>query len=304
VYVKRILQLTKLHTLIAVIKGTTYTLKLIQQYTNTTTATNYGNEQGVHGTNALIRTNLDQGPFPRYPEWNMPSKYILTKTHCGGTCLACSNPSDYVETVRSFEIECRKGNRIVNDTKRHVLYSASLPQRAVHLIRNPFDNFVARLHLQQKRFESKNKAEQMTKYNNSKEGFRAWCDHHDRMGLKEELASRYLDDELWSIAKDLPCHAEFIRYTWWHNLVIEVTRRRKIPVHYLHYEDYSHNWNKTVDELFHFLELAPATGAEPPKFITGKHYGDYFEPHHVELARRLVNLLASPESWALLSHYF
>jgi hypothetical protein len=171
----------------------------------------------------------------------------------------------------------------------------------VHLIRNPFDNFVARLHLQQKR---KNKAEQMTKFNNSKEGFRAWCDSHDRRGLKDELASRYMDDELWSIARDLPCHAEFIRYTWWHNLVIEVTRRRKMPVHYLYYEDYSHDWNKTVNELFRFLELVPANGAEPLEFITGKHYGNYFEPHHLELAGRLVKMLASPESWALLSHYF
>lgn len=118
--------------------GTTYTLQLIQQYTNTTTATNYGNEQGLHGTSVPIHPWMENGPFPRYPDRNLPPRFILTKTHCGGTAMS-PNPIDYVETDRSFEIACRSGNRIINDTKVDSIYGIDIPKKAVHLIRNPFD---------------------------------------------------------------------------------------------------------------------------------------------------------------------
>lgn len=118
--------------------GTTYTLQLIQQYTNTTTATNYGNEQGVHGTNTPVHPWMEKGPFCRHLGWNLPPRYILTKTHCGGTAMS-PNPADYVETHRSFEIACRSGNRVINDEKNDVTYSMDIPKRAVHLMRNPFD---------------------------------------------------------------------------------------------------------------------------------------------------------------------
>ena len=118
------------------------------------------------------------------------------------------------------------------------------------------------------------------------------------------MASKYFDAEMWNLAKDLPCHAEFIRYTWWHNLAIEVTKKRQLPAHVLFYEDYSIQWNVTVQALLDFLELSPALGAEPPAFISGKHYEVFFEPRHFELAGRLVKLLASAESWILLRRYF
>lgn len=118
--------------------GTTYTLKLIQKYTNTTTATNYGNEQGKHGTSIAVHPWLENGPFPRYPTWSLPPRYILTKTHCGGTAMS-PTPGDYIETVRSFEIGCRSGSKMVNDTKEDVIYGMNVPKSAVHLIRNPFD---------------------------------------------------------------------------------------------------------------------------------------------------------------------
>jgi len=129
--------------------GTTYTLKLIQQYTNTTTATNYGNEQSVHGTTIPVHPWLVNGPFLRHPTWQQPPRYILTKTHCGGTTISPS-PEDYIETVRSFEIGCRSGNKVVNDTRvAAITYSMDVPKRAVHLIRNPFDvSIPMRRHLQ------------------------------------------------------------------------------------------------------------------------------------------------------------
>lgn len=118
--------------------GTTYTLKMIQQYTSTTTATNYGNEQDVHNTSIPVHPSMTDGPFLRLLDRQLPSQYILTKTHCGGTALS-SDPGDYVETTRSFEVACRSGNRIQNESKYETTYSMDIPKRAVHLLRNPFD---------------------------------------------------------------------------------------------------------------------------------------------------------------------
>lgn len=284
--------------------GTTYTLKLIQQYTNTTTATNYGNEQGTKETTIPVHKDLENGPFFRYPSWRSPPRYILTKTHCAGTSIDPS-PTDYVETVRSFETACRSGNRILNDTKiSPVMYEESVPKRAVHLFRNPFDNIVARLHLEQKRWNRTENDKNLAVFNASKVGFHAWCAFQDSRAFRKERSSRFFDMEVWELAKGLPCHAEFMRYAWWHDLAIETARRKKFPVHYLFYENYTENWVDTVHQLFGFLYLSPAEGASPLEFITGKHYVDYYNQEHVRLAGELVSKLVSPESWALLEHYF
>jgi hypothetical protein len=193
---------------------------------------------------------------------------------------------------------------MVNNTKVSVTYTESIPKRAVHLIRNPLDNIVARLHLEQKKWDKTDKHEKLDLYNASKEGFRAWCDFQDSRAFEKERSSRFFDNEIWELAQELPCHAEFMRYVWWHDLAIETTRRKNLPVYYLFYENYTENWEGTVQQLFKFLHLSTAEGASPLEFISGKHYADYFEPKHVALASDLVSKLASPESRALLEHYF
>jgi hypothetical protein len=162
--------------------GTTYTLKVIQDMTNTTTATNYGgSEQTGYIPSIPIFANTD-GPFARYPQHDIPKKYILTKTHCHGK----NNP----ETVNDFITLCRTGdkkfsNRTVISTSYNIHHINGSRQqqldekgaateagtdtdnirsgpgqgqgikihRIVHLIRNPFDNIVARLHYQRKRWK-------------------------------------------------------------------------------------------------------------------------------------------------------
>ena len=198
-------------------------------------------------------------------------------------------PEEYVETVRSFEIACRSGNRIVNDTKVDVTYDFDVPKRAIHMIRNPFDNIVARLHLEQKRWGRMDGREgQLEMFNATKEGFRAWCYTMDSLSVSKERGSHFIDDELWEIAREVPCHGELVRYTWWHNYAIELTRRTDIPVHVLFYEDYAENWENTVEQLLQFLSLSPAPGAEAWEFIVGKHYEDYFESHEVDKVRQHI----------------
>jgi hypothetical protein len=283
--------------------GTTYTLKLIQQYTNTTTATNYGFEQSTTRDSIPIDGSLTDGPFWRYPDQDAPPRFVITKTHCGGNCM-CAKPEEYVETQRSFEIACRSGSKTINQSRFDTTYAASIPKRAVHLFRNPYDNLVARLHLEQRKWTRKNETEKLEVFTATKEGFHEWCRYLDLKSKKTEFSSHFYDDEMLAITKALPCHAEIIRYTWWHELAMETVRRMGLPLHNLYYENYTENLEGTVDELFDFLHLSPAEGAEPAEFITGKHYADYYDAIHLSLAKDLVSMLASKELWLLIRHYF
>lgn len=141
-------------------------------------------------------------------------------------------------------------------------------------------------------------------FNSTREGFRTWCLALDSVSVNVEQNSHFIDEELLEIARKVPCHGELIRYTYWHTMAMELTRRKTLPVHYLFYEDYTNDWNKTVEELFRFIEISPAPGFEPLEFITGKHYADYFDPQDITMAKELVKALASPESWDLLKRYF
>ena len=284
---------------------------MIQQYTNTTTATNYGYEQGVHGTSIPLRNfsmNDMNGPFPRYVNWNIPSTYVLTKTHCGGTKMSPLQEY-YIETTRSFETACRSGDMIINDTKYHVTYPITIPQRAIHLIRNPFDNTVARYHYTRKHWISHNMTNLLNQYNNTPQGFHDWCSSLGTTTKKEETMfyqSKFMDDELYNIVKDIPCRDEFLRYVYWHNHAIEITTKRQMPVLTLFYENYTENWIPTIHEIMDFLQLEPVTNdAIPLEFITGKHYEEeYFTFQHRNSVKQLIQELSSSQTWDLLRHYF
>ena len=142
-------------------------------------------------------------------------------------------------------------------------------------------------------------------YNATREGFRTWCLSQDLRSYKlRKREWRLFDDEMWSIAKLVPCHAEFIRWVWWHNHAIDLIKRNGLPVHTMFYEDYEERWESTVDQLFHFLVLSPAVGASPLPFQKGKHYIEYFTAADMLNARRLVKILASPTTWDHIYRYF
>jgi hypothetical protein len=277
--------------------------------TNRTVATNYGQEPQKEGIPMIgFRTEFNKtGPFLLRPEMLSPETYVLTKTHCGGRCSYCG-PETYIETVRSFDYKCRTGSILVkNTTKVHVTYHAEgVVERAVHLIRNPFDNLVARLHME--RFQWQNKAKEdpdyqdvLTNFTDTRLGLHAWCDYMDKFRAKDDERSHFIDDELSQVQQQIPCHAEFYRYVQWHNLALEVTRRRRIPVYTLFYEDYTTNFDKAVGELLDFLQLKPMQPA--PEFVSGKHYEEYFDKRERKAVAKLMWELASPETWDLLRHY-
>eukprot|EP00540_Astrosyne_radiata_P013911 CAMPEP_0116836370 /NCGR_PEP_ID=MMETSP0418-20121206/8061_1 /TAXON_ID=1158023 /ORGANISM="Astrosyne radiata, Strain 13vi08-1A" /LENGTH=379 /DNA_ID=CAMNT_0004466137 /DNA_START=1500 /DNA_END=2639 /DNA_ORIENTATION=- len=288
--------------------GTTYTTEVVVTMTNTTTGTNYGLEC-PNDESVPILKDLTGGPFWKDPAMDRPARFVLTKTHCGGRCTECG-PEKYVETMRSFEVACRSGN--INGNRdgpgrkmEMVQYNATRARvtKAVHLVRNPLDNLVSRLHMERKRWEMKGDREgRLRKFPSSKDGLQAWCRFLDSHRYKEELASRWMDKDLMSLERRVPCHAEFYRYIQWHNLALEVTKRMKLETMVLYYEDYTDHFEETVHSLLDFLELEPV--AKPRLFVTGKHYDQYFDAEEVATVLGLVRELASSDTLALLERYF
>ena len=289
--------------------GTTYTNHLIQSYTKTTTATNYGQEQDTKKDTLSIFLDSNDGPFYRYPTWSFPPKYILTKTHCGGECDDCQIPSHkkYINSTEDFQKACCTGKRISNGSKVKTVYSIDVPKRAVHLIRDPFDNIVARLHLKERNWaEHKNEKfqERVTTFNRTREGFKAYCDFRDRRSFQREFRARSLSYTVLEFAKEVPCFQEFISYTRWHNHAIRVLNTKSIPAMTLFYEEYARDWDATVKQLLDFLVLTPASGAHAEEFILGKHYDQFYDEKEKLAARNLMKELASDEFWDLLQRYF
>jgi Sulfotransferase domain len=252
--------------------------------TGTTTATNYASDIFP---NVPAQFNASGGPFLHLPGDPVP-KFILTETHCGGYCVDCG-VADYLHlSLLSFEAQCRTGQAWGGEV---VSYDPSVAvAKAVHLIRDPFDNIVGRMHLGSVHQQSRGEAG----FNHSQQGLQEWCHYLDEKYQDHDESTHALD-------MDLPCRAEWFRYIQWHNLVAEVTD--KIPqVLHMYYDNYTTNYEGTVMQLMDFIELEAKH--EPLFFQSNETYLEYFSPHHRQQAARFAQRFASEKSWKLLSHYF
>ena len=279
------------------LQGTSFTIRNTEKMSNTSTATNYASDWDVP-----VRPEFIDGPFiQNLAPLDMPSSYILTKTHCAGYCDDCE-PQDFVETSGSFQEGCRTVAKRIKSGGEPVraLYSAEIPRKAVHLIRNPFDNLIARLHLTVKKKKQLGwTEEQLAAFSNSRDGYLKWCQFADQAVSNE---TTFISSDIKELFQNLPCAADWYRYVQWHNLAIEATQRLQLPIYVLYYENYTENFDKTVDDLFHFLELHKVNNPVP--FIAGKTYQNFFSEDEARAATRLVENMASPECWKLIGHYF
>ena len=291
--------------------GTSYTLNMIKKVTGKNTASNYGSEsRGENGMSVGVYAKTALGP----PFWidptsrilSRPSKgLILTKTHCGSRCNNCG-VSRYVENHNLFLQHCLEGRYNVKDangqlTEKLGSYDKNLIKRAVHLIRDPFDNVVSRFHLHYKNLVKKNRTDHIVAYPRTKEGFRKFCiDEGDRF-YKEEKQSKFYTD-LFEVAKNVPCHADFFRYIQWHNLAFITVWDLNIPSIIVHYENYTHNFNQTKDALLDFLGQDGVYDA--PEFVTGKTYRDYYTAEEIDAVHILFTKLALEKTMMNTRHYF
>jgi hypothetical protein len=152
---------------------------MVKRATLFTTATNYGRSAihestNVHAFPGPVGSN---GPFLQiYPDFEVRiPQNILTKTHCmvgdynDIDCHRTSNPALF-----RFVKQCLSGERML-DKKYfvaatewiNVSYDSRLVKQAIHVIRNPLDNVVAKFNL-------------MAETSKNAEHFQQWCADLDR----------------------------------------------------------------------------------------------------------------------------
>jgi hypothetical protein len=288
--------------------GTSYTLHLTRTATNTTTASNYALEGDIKNESSIPihHDAVTGGPFleltPNRPT-SVPTTYILTKTHCGGFCSDCK-PHNYLETPRSFQILCQSGTRAFigrNGTLEVelVTYDSTLVKKAVHVIRNPLDNIVARFHLEWERYRNEGKIAWIEQYAYNRTGFHNWCRQKDSVSLVTQF--RWVDRKLLSLMKAIPCQEEFLRDVQWHNLAFGVTRDIGIPTLVIHYQEYRDDWENTVTKLLNFLEL-PRNGVGE-SFDHGKEYSSYYTDDQRAAIKAFIQEYATTETWENVKDY-
>mmetsp|Transcript_13542 Transcript_13542/g.19831 ORF Transcript_13542/g.19831 Transcript_13542/m.19831 type:complete len:408 (-) Transcript_13542:499-1722(-) len=289
--------------------GTSYTLKFVRWATQKNAGSNYGEEGLYDGVSSPIFENSPQGPFwiGTEDKFEHPtSGYILTKTHCGMRCGQCS-ADVYTETPHMFHHRCLSGNRVFQDDKGKLVhdeteYGVELVDKIVHIFRDPFDNAVARFHLNNKRAKKRHEKDTDIVRESTQEGFLDYCKQTDDLFRKEDQKSRFMEDHIYEMIKDVPCYKDFIRYVLWHNAAFTTAMNMEVPVLILHYENYDSRFNETTKELLEFLEQDMV--GEIPEFITGKKYRSYYTEEQVKKVKDVMEELAYVKTWGEIKHYF
>jgi hypothetical protein len=302
--------------------GTSYTLHLVKSVTHTRTATNYAKMRaakkvrygGSDPTESIpVFDNQPTGPFWSDPSndtssinssADKPTAFVLTKTHCGAPCEWCP-PDKYAQMLLHFQRRCASTESITMEqqedgtVKRSIqkaVYPLDKVTRAVHLIRDPFDNVVSRFRYE--RFNNRT----ATEYPANATGFRQYCFKLNHAFRAEHRRGRYIDQDIVQELEGVPCYADFLRYVEWHNMAFIIARDLELDTHVLHYEDYSSRFNETTAALLEFLHLSER--GEAPYFEPFKTYRSYFTIEEQAVVRFALQQTALKETWRYLRKYF
>ena len=285
-------------------------MRLVTRTTKTLVATNYQKTESSEERQLYpVYSGHAEGPFwpnPNQSQYRPPPSYVLTKTHCGSRCNDCG-PVYYLRDFKDFLELCSTGSKLEQSPNNGqeetitVAYNTTRVKKAVHLIRNPFDNVVARFHLERHGMIKSNDTDRLAQYPNSRDGFRTFCfAMNDRWN--DDVERFWLKDEI-GMMRDIPCRDDFFRYIVWHNLAFTATDEQlRIPSLVVHYEDYEERFHETVSGLFDFLDLEPET--EPYPFQKGHSYHDYFTAGERIAAAQAMKIISTTATWNNIVHYF
>lgn len=204
--------------------GTSYTLRLVKEASRFATASNYGhNVDEATGMSIPLYDNVEEGPFLHHGNIPPEETFILTKTHCGGRCTKCPL-SKSLETVDSFSALCMSGTVITNHTTVtrgvRLKYDQHV-KRAIHLIRDPFDNVVARFHLDNKGHPSEG-------YDDCA-SFKEYCKDRDALYQPGDLKMSQIADDVKALFPGLPCYDQFYQYAQWHSSCHRNNQQQRTP---------------------------------------------------------------------------
>ncbi|GKY99789.1 hypothetical protein MPSEU_000932700 [Mayamaea pseudoterrestris] len=277
--------------------GTSYTITNIQHMSNMTQATNHGMEANQ---SLPLLPDLPNGPFILDPQREV-GKYTLVKTHCTGYCDVC-NQTQSKKKLRAFQMGCVSTKRNENGVFVVHKYNETIPKKAVHVFRNPFDNMVARMHLGVKdRRMAGFPSSLLNTFNDTEAGILSWCSYMDAEFAKASNSS-YFSAETLQLMPQVPCHSDLFRYIQWHNLAIQLVDKLQLPHLMVHYEDYATDYNTTMNSLLKFLDVEPVQA--PLDFVLGKSYVHLYSKQHARSMALLARSMASPSCWEQVRRYF
>ena len=291
------------------LSGEEYIMTNVEHVSNLSPASNYANST----------TPKDQANsisiYPRHPEgpfWEglgvekrrpLPEKLVMTETHCAGTCIDCPPEKYLVNQLEDFMLSCRTTNAKVDKTTYvSAKYPRNRVKKAVHVIRNPFINIIARFYRERSN-RKKDKDFQKEYPDLPIKGFQKWCRMLDSKYEKEdESAFKKVDPSMVKDMRSSLCHAEIYKYIQWHNMAFKTTETMKLPVHYVYYEDFQKDFKGTHHKLLDFLELKAVY--TPYDFPVPHNYTRYFTPAHRAQIYSYAKKLASETTWEYIHHYF
>ena len=266
--------------------GTSYTLSNTLAATNVSVATNYLRQGKVR--DLLDPENLPYGPFLLNSSLRCPS-LILTKTHC-----------NMQYRLDEFASGCRTVRHTINGTMFEHLYPVELVEKAVHLIRHPLDNLVARMHHGMKKFRNELPDSVLSTVPADKVRFHNWCAFLDRkFGV---FATQFqFTPESYALVRSIPCFSDLLHYVNWHNRAGQVIDQLQLPFHVVYFEDYTSRYDAATRDLFDFLGLEQVQ--QPKPFIPGKTYHHYFDEREIRAISEILWETANPRTRNLLSYY-
>jgi len=228
-----------------------------------------------------------------------------------GYCDDCTAAQTLI-TLKEFRTLC--GRTIGAKPNQESSYDPlTVPiTKAVHIIRNPFDNLVARMHrgVRKRKMRYNWTADQLSVFTDTSRGFLVeWCEKEVDDNFLRDTTGIYdaaLASRIGHLASKVPCFGDWIRYVQWHNHAADLLRNLNVPVRIIHYEEYyGDTAGKTSHELLKFLgqPAADDTVHPLPFKASGKSYQFLYTEEQARAAAQLVRALASPRVWPLLRPY-
>lgn len=279
--------------------GTTYTLALLEKVTKSSMATNYQGDVLQPVPNVPIYKDQPQGPFWRGLEDKpLPETSVLVKTHCAGYK---EDPAEVFDMpLSNFVRRCGRTTILSPKTKGKNVdgwYDSKSVRKAIHVIRSPFDNLIARFN----NYHFKQDRRGKHPFEKTREGFRGFCRMRDA-DFDVKYRKSTMPSSIRALAKRTMCHDNVIAYVLWHNRAFEAIDHLKLNTIQIRYEDYEDNFDETYSELMSFLDLPKKE--KPLEFYSGHHYDDYYTKEDRENVGALIKALASERTWEAVRQYF
>lgn len=285
-----------------------YFLYLIHESSGYTTGTNYGvvfmNKKGdVYANKKDSSSVFPGGPSYYTKKLKRSKKKVAIRTSGAGYCFFC-HPKDYY-FVNFFKASAT-GVEYKNGKMRKIQYDGRIVKKMVHLIRDPFDNIVARYYsfvrLMNKDQVSVTKANK-AKYTLDPDGFQSWCKDQDRKFFDADLS--FLPVRLHQLARKTPCRQEFIKYVKFHMNAMKMARENNIELLVVKFEDYVTHTDRIVKRVNKFIETPTLEDDMTTPFSgAGKWmFGHYYTLHQRTKISKLLKNLTSKELWPHIKVY-